>query len=685
MARLDIEAGAWAELPGYLQQAATNESVRYREVGVYVIYVLLETMPEVFEDSIVPLLQLFERTIQDPESIEVRRDSMLALGEIPTTMQLDDNAAAIKSYQATVPHMVKLLQDCIQSDRSKEVTDIFVVFNTLLACPSVYLNLHFKDLVLFMIDLAGNRQADDDIRVQAFAFLEEALENRRLKFQSLRVGESLTVKAMAIAAELQDDDDEDEVTPATGALELLSLMAKNLNPNQVAVPLLTALPPYIQNQDPHVRRAGILALGGCIDGAADFMSTQLAHILPIIFRALEDPDVYVRSATLTCLSNLAENLPEDLHKEHAKLIPALLKAIDLAQADLQSPNPQRKQSLDVVKSGLMALGPLVYGIGAENAILYLDHLVARIAPFLDYDDQKVQLSAILAIGQLALTVGTAFSPYFAVTMQTLGRFAGQKENEEELTRRSATCDTIGQIAGAVGKDAFAPYLASIMQVSEEALHLDHPSIRQTSYVLWSELSKVYGEDFAPYLQGVVKGLIDCMSQEEKAFEIEAGDSALDLAGKEVTIGGRKIKVVEHVESPEEDDDEADDDEADGEDDGDGWDDFGASNAVAEEKEVAIDAMGEILSSTGVKFLPHIQETISAVLPLADHGDESVRKSAINTCWRAYATMWKIAESQGMAPWKAGLPLQVETNEDLTRLGSLVLTATLSTLPEEVDR
>src|SRR5205814_1116751 len=159
--------------------------------------------------------------------------------------------------------------------------------------------------------------------------------------------------------------------------------------------------------------------------------------------------------------------------------------------------------------------------------------------------------------------------YFKDTMNGLSQYVTIKDNEQELDLRSATCDAMGNIASAVGPGPFKPYVQPLMQATEEALHLDNHRLRETSYILWSTMAKVYEEEFTPFLDGVMKGLIGCLEQEEDDLEVELGEEAADLLGQEVVIAGKKIKVsaatdeefeIEDVDPMEaaEDDDEWDD-------------------------------------------------------------------------------------------------------------------------------
>ncbi|KAL1306195.1 hypothetical protein AAFC00_004296 [Neodothiora populina] len=677
IAKVDLEDGQWADLPGFLQQAATSQTPSHREVGVYIIYTLLETMPDMFQENMSAMLKLFGQTIQDPDNVEVRINTMLALSELAMVLDTDEDQKSLKAFQDTIPHMVHILQQTIEAGDEEHSMQAFEVFNKLLSYESAFLNAHFGQLMQFMMDMAANPQIDEDSRSQALSFLMQAVRYRKLKVQALRIGEQLTKKALHIVTELGDlSADDEDVTPARSALGLLDIMSECLPPSQVAVPLLQSLGPYIQNENPDYRRAAILALGMCVEGAPDFISTQLVEILPMVLHLLEDPDVRVRSAALNGVARLADDLAEEMGKEHARLIPALVKNFDLAYQNLEAGG----EHVSILKQSCMALDSLIEGLEKEDAAKYVGELVPRISPLFNHSDIKVQIPAIGAVGSIASASEEAFLPYFEPTMQVLGQYVGKKENEDELELRGMVCDSLGKVASAVGAEAFQPYVQPLMQASEEALHLDHPRLRETSYILWSTMAKVYEENFSPYLEGVVKGLIDCLQQDETESEVTLGEEAKDLMGQEVIIAGKKIKVADV--SADDDDDEHFDMEDDDDDD---WDDLGAVTAIAMEKEIAVEVIGDILTHTRGTFLPYFQQAVEVVLPLVEHTFEGIRKSAIGTMWRGYACLWGLAEGSGMAKWQPGLPLKVPATEDLMKLATLIMTATVTLWRDEVDR
>jgi len=678
IASIDFVDGEWAELPGFLQQAATSQTARHREVGVYIIFTILEAVGDAFPGDVSNLYNLFSTTIRDPESAEVRANTMMALSRLAMLLDADEDAKQVKMFQDLVPSMVAVLEQAVKDTDDDHALQAFEVFQTLLGCDSALLQQHFGDLVKFMINLAAETNIEDDYRSQALAFLMQAVRYRKLKVQGLKIGEELTLKSLQIVTELGDITDEEDVTPARSALGLLDILASSLPPSQVVIPLLKALGPYFTSQNPDYRQAGILALGMCVEGAPDFIATQLNEILPAVLHLLEDPELKVRAAALNGIARLADDLAEEVAEEHARLIPAMVRNFDIALSALQS-SANDERNIQIVKGSCHAIDSLIEGLSPEDAAKYVPELVPRFSSLFQHDDFKVKAAAIGAIGSIASAAEKAFIPYFEQTMHALAPYVTIKESQEDLDLRGVVCDSMGKMASAVGAEPFEPYVRPLMEASEEALHLDHPRLRETSYILWSTIAKVYEEGFAKYLPGAVKGLKECLNQDETDLEVQLGEGAKDLVGTEVVLDGRKVKVTGAGGDEDEDDDAIDMDHDD-----DGLDDIGVT-AVAMEKEIAAEVFGDIITHTRREFLPFLEDTVQTLLELIEHPYEGIRKAALGTLWRTYACVWGLAEGNGMAKWVPGLPLKVQPSDDLKKLGNLVMAATMSVWNDEMDR
>ena len=116
---------------------------------------------------------------------------------------------------------------------------------------------------------------------------------------------------------------------------------------------------------------------------------------------------------------------------------------------------------------------------------------------------------------------------------------------------------------------------------------------------------------------MVSGLFNCLEQEEADLEVELGEDAKDLLGKEVTIAGRKVKVAAAEDDDEKEDGTIEDLEIDGEDED--WDDLTTVGPIALEKEIAIEVLGDVISNTKTAYLPYFEKTIENILPLCEHG------------------------------------------------------------------
>jgi hypothetical protein len=680
IAKIDLDDGEWPELPGMLQQAATSSNAAERAVGVYVLYSILETMGDGFSSKFKELFALFANTIKDPESLEVRVNTLLAVSKMALVLDTEEDQAAVKAFQNIFPSMVAVLKDSIDSGKEDQIMLAFEVFNTLLTADFELMTKHFKDLVMFMNEIATNTNLSDDTRSQAISFLMQCVIYRRLRIQGLKLGEHLVKSMLQIVTEIDDASaDEDDITPARSALGLIDTMAQSLPSNQVVVPLLNALPQYSKSPHPEQRQAGILALGMVVEGAPDFLSTQLSSVLPILFRLLEDSEVTVRQAALQTTARLADDMPDDIGKEHEKLMPLLIQNLTLAMSAYTG--EEEGPNVDIMKSATSAVDAVIDGMDAEHAVAYLDKLAKLLQRLFQHPDFKIKALAAGALGSLASTVEAPFLPYLPDSMRAMQEYVTKKESEEELNLRASCTDAMGEMAVAVGPAEFKDFVQPLMQTSGEALQLDHSRLKESTYILWGSLAKVYEEDFAPFLDGVVKGLFDCIDQEEADLEVELGDSAKDLLGKEVTIAGRKVKVAA---ADSDDEDDIEDVEIDEDDDSD-WGDLATVTPIALEKEIAIEVIGDVVSNTKKAYLPYFEKTIEKLLPLAEHSYENVRKATISTLHRAYAALYDISEESGqLQKWKPGLPLSVEPTQELKKLGEVLMAATLNVWPEEDD-
>ena len=302
---------------------------------------------------------------------------------------------------------------------------------------------------------------------------------------------------------------------------------------------------------------------------------------------------------------------------------------------------------------------------------YATHLVESLQQLLSYDDAKVKSAAAGALGAIAESLDEDFKPFFTETVQALGQYLTVKETEDDLTLRSGVCDAMGRIATAVGPEAFQPYVLDLMASSEEALHLDDSRLRESSFILWSALAKVYESKFAPFLPGVFKGLAQSLELEEEEVTLDLTEDEqgiVDGTGELITAGKRvKLRTAAAGEAAMAEDD-GDEDEDD-----DDWDDIMGVTTQSLEKEVAIEVLGDIIVHAwgAAEVKEHLEKAVELVTPLSQHSYEGCRKAALSTLWRAYARTWQLWEEETGVKWQPGFPPKQEPSAPLIRLGEIV--------------
>lgn len=676
---VDMEEGEGENFLKDLLPLNNSDNVIAREVGSYILFAMLEDDPTHFSDHTHELLKLFQSRLEDPQSKEVRINIVRAIGAILMIIEPEEDQVAVQAVQTLLPGMVNILKATVEAEDEESYKVVFEVFQSFIAYDSALLGNHLKDLLEFMLGLAANTNAEEDARNQALAFLIQSVRYRRMKIQGMKdVGAQLMVKAMHIITEL-DTDDDDEITPARSAISLVDTLASELPPRQVIVPLLEQFNAFATHQDPQFRLAAMLALGNAAEGAPDFISTQLQPMLPTIISLLNDAEPQVRYASLVGLIHLSEEMADEMVSHHEQIISAVLKNLEAA-----SQGGADKRNISIIRSACGALDTLGDGIDTKIMAQYGPSLVGPMVRLLEHDDYGVKSSAASAIGAIASSMEKEFQPYFAGVMEALGKFVVVKETEEDLELRSSTCDSMGRIALSVGPEAFQPYVMKLMEASEEALHLDNPRLKETSFILWSNLSKVYKEEFNHFLDGAFKGLFNSLELEEEEIDIP-GIDASQLGDGSVVVGGKKIKVK--VPDTEDDLAIAMGDDMDDWDDIEDLDDLGAVTAIALEQEIALDVLGDIISNScnSQHLETYVEKTIEQVAPFAEHTYEGCRKTAISTLWRIYARVFQVWEEGAGLKWEAGTPPKPSPPASIISIAQALHKATMAIWTEDSER
>ncbi|KAJ1907137.1 hypothetical protein LPJ81_000948 [Coemansia sp. IMI 209127] len=639
IAKVDIPDRKWDNLVQFLYECCQSPTASHREIGIYVLDSLFETIADTMEAHLEHLFVLFKTLINDPESLVVQVTTLEALGKVADFID-PENRNEVGSYQALVPSMVQVLQKCLATDNEAYASRCFEVFNSLLILEVPLLSRHFGELIEFSINVGGNEDLDDKLRIMALNFLSWTATYKRGRLQKLKIVKPLIEKMLPITAQ-EDPEDIDEDSPSRVALRVLNILSTSFPPQQVFPTVITHVLRYMQNPDPMFRKGAMLSLAIIIEGCVDYTRSQAGDIVTLVCAGLSDSDERVRRASCMALGCIADELDDEIASYHEKLLPLIFSLMN-------------ESNVVIVKYAVNALDCILESIG-DPIINYLPQLMERLVVLLDSGAMEIKPIALSAIGSAAHSSGEEFRPYFDAVISRIKQAMALTGDDDVMALRGVATDMASTLAEAAGIDAFRPHLEETVQLALQGMESDSSLMRESGYCYFGVISRVFKEEFSKYIQFIAPQLLKTLRMDETVqfgFDLEATNES-EMAGN---------------------DDEGDDNSENLP--------FNVNTAVADEKEVAADAAGELFANSTEGFLPYVEDIAKELVELLGHYSDTARKSAVAALFTFIRTFSKMAKSD---PWKPGVPLCVPIDDNTASMIRVVLPALLHVWEDEDEK
>lgn len=178
------------------------------------------------------------------------------------------------------------------------------------------------------------------------------------------------------------------------------------------------------------------------------------------------------------------------------------------------------------RSACTALDALLEILG-DTIDQYMQLIMERLVGLLETAPNPVKSVVIGAVGSAAHASKEKFLPYFQPTMERFKHFLVLRGEGEEQELRGITMDAVGTFAEAVGKDVFRPYFGDMMKQAFDGIGMGSARLRECSFLFFGVMSRVFEDEFAPYLPNVVPALIASCQQAEHGEE-QGLDSTFNL-------------------------------------------------------------------------------------------------------------------------------------------------------------
>ncbi|KAK6906100.1 hypothetical protein I203_100082 [Kwoniella mangroviensis CBS 8507] len=654
---LTVNPPQWPTLLPGLYQAAASPTKTHRETAIYVLFAILDTVAESFETQLQSLFKVFSVSLVDPESSEVRVTTLRALAKVAEYIEAGDKHD-VKAFQELIVPMLKVLEQAIKDGDDEGVKHGYDAFETLLIIEAPLVSKHVAELVQFFLGVAGNKEVDDEMRCGALNVLSWVVRYKKSKVQALGLAKHIVEGLLPIGCE-DDPEDVDEDSPSRLAFRTLDNLAQALPPQQV-FPVLTQQLQVYMGGDARMRKSALMAFGVSVEGCSEYIRPHVDQLWPVIEGGLQDDEVIVRKAACIALGCLCEWLAEECATRHSVIVPILFNLI-------VDPSTQ-KNACTCLDSYLEILG--------DDIVNYLTLLMERLLVLLENGTIAVKITVTGAIGSAAHAAKEKFVPYFDQTIKRLVPFLHLQASDEESDLRGVATDTIGTIADAVGADVFRPYFEGLMKAAFEALTMDNSRLRESSFIFFGVMAQVFEGEFSQYLPQCVPALIASCQQDESADEFlndgEGGSSNPSALAEAFTTGVSKDAGEDLGDDEEDETDLAALEQM-----------FSKVNsAVAIEKEVAADTIGELFSATKSAFMPYVEETVKVLVELLDHYYEGIRKSAVGALFAFIKTMYDLSEP---AEWQPGAHVRVPFHEHVKKIVEMVLPPIFEAWKTEDDK
>lgn len=643
-------------MPG-LYAAAGSSEVTHRESAIYVLFSLLDTVVDTFEAHLKNLFELFSRSLMDPESAEVRMTTLRALAKVAEYIGVDDKHD-IKAFQELIVPMLKVLEKAIADDDDEGVKHGYDVFETLLILDTPLVSKHVGELVQFFLGAAANRDVDESMRCGALNVLAWIIRYKKSKVQALGLAKPIVEGLLPIGCE-EDPEDIDEDSPSRLAFRCLDALSQALPPQQVFPVLSQQLQTYMSSADPSHRKAALMAFGVSVEGCSEYIRPHVDSLWSVIEGGLRDEHVVVRKAACIALGCLCEWLSEECATRHAVIVPILF--------DLIVDPATQKNACTCLDSYLEILG--------DDIVNYLPLLMERLLILLENGPVPVKITVTGAIGSAAHAAKDKFRPYFDQTITRLVQFVTLQGSDEESDLRGVATDTIGTIAEAVGSEMFRPYFRDMMKAAFEALTMDNTRLRESSFIFFGVMAQVFEGEFAEYLPTCVPALVASCQQSESSDDFVDEGEANGATARQAAEAFASGVGASQIADEEEEIDETDLDALEAM--------FARVNsAVAIEKEVAADTIGELFNATKSAFLPYVEETMQVLIDLLDHYYEGIRKAAVGALFQYIKTFYELSTPQ---EWVPGAQVKVPFHADVKKLVDHVLPHIINAWKTEDDK
>lgn len=460
-----------------------------------------------------------------------------------------------KELKTLLPAVLQVMQPLRDEGQSPELQQVLESLIDLGEMAPKMFGAVFGDVVEFSLSVASDRDLEEATRLSALEFATVFCDVApNMCSQESSYAPKMVLLCLQLLMEIGVDDDdaaewnnEDDAAAAEEDEEIhlaarssLDRLALSLGGRVLGPALFHWLPDMVNSVDWRGRHGALMAISNVVEGCRDVLLGELDQLVEMVLPHLRDAHPRVQWAACNALGQMSTDLGPEIQQERgAQILPALISKLTLDSV----PKVQAHAAAAVVN----------FSEEATHSVMdsYMDDLLSHLLQLLSSPKRYVQEQVLTTIAIVADSAQGRFAKYYDTLMPLLLQVMQAPDERFEyrmLKAKAIECSTL--IALAVGKDKIAPHLQQLVesfariQASPLAEGDDDPC---QPYLVqaWGRLCRTIGNDFLPYLNGVMPPLLqsakaraDCHlidKEQAQAMDAQEGWEVVPMSGQYVSV------------------------------------------------------------------------------------------------------------------------------------------------------
>ena len=537
IAVLNMEDNSWPELFPCLLGMSDSNDESARIVSMEIFSNIACRLPSSLSSHLKDMIVFLQKMFRD-SSVKVR---VASFGTVYGLLQIcDDKSPEMKSLQSLIPFMLETIAATIHANDVETCEKSMEMLLDLAEFNVVFLRPNILNLIELMFSIAKSPQIDESLRHRGAEVLVTLSEAKPAMVRKIP---NFLPEIFALLLDwnthLEDNpdwnkgesEDLDDVDAAI-AEESLDRLSICLGGETVSPILFSAIPAFLGSPDWRFRHAGLMSISVSGEGSMKYLSQHLQDVVGMILPFFQDPHPRVRWAACNTIGQMCSDFQPDIQNLfHEPII------VNIVQVMNDSENPR------VQSHAASAIVNFCEDCGEEVLEPYLQPMLEKLHSLLQ-SPKIVQEQVVTAIAAIADCVKEKFTPFYDFFAPFLKDILRSALSAEFHVLRSKALECLSIIGVAVGKEKFGADHQEVINVLSR-LHYNPNDPEASSMLLsWARLCKCLGQDFEPYLDMAMPGLMNSAKTEPPLEVIDAEDAeSFDEEGWELIPFGEQTVCI----------------------------------------------------------------------------------------------------------------------------------------------